>query len=224
MSFGAIKKVAGTTFYVSQMDGIVGLGYGTISVNGLPTFIDNSDLKEKSFSFYLKNNPADSYMMIPGFEFNGYAKFSEHDVVEKSYWNLDLKNLSGPNGTTDTAGMKAAIDSGTSLIVGPASVVDSWIQGITVNKDCSGVEALPDLTMRFDDTVFTLGQQDYVLRIGEAEKEQCVLGIQAAQLPDDFPYVIVGDVFFRKYSPFFDADNNKVTFFVELADDIEILQ
>ena len=127
-------------------------------MDGLPTFIDNSDHKEKSFSFYLKNNAADSYMMIPGYEFNGYAKFSEHDVVEKSYWNLDLNNMAGPNGTVDTAGMKAAIDSGTSLIVGPATVVDPWIQGITVNKDCSGVEALPDLTMRFDDTVFTLGQ------------------------------------------------------------------
>jgi hypothetical protein len=40
MSFGAIKKVNGITFYVSQMDGIVGLAYGQISVNGLPTFMD----------------------------------------------------------------------------------------------------------------------------------------------------------------------------------------
>jgi cathepsin D len=162
-------------------------------------------------------------MMIPGFETVGYAKLSEHDVVEKTYWNLNLKNLSGPNGTTETDGMMAAIDSGTSLIVGPSSVVDPWIKGIEVAKDCKGVEDLPSLDLRIDDTVFTLESSDYVLKVGDGDKVQCVLGIQSMNVQQDFPYVIVGDVFFRKYSPFFDADNNKVTFFTELAE-TEILQ
>jgi hypothetical protein len=57
MGFGEVKSVSGVTFYVSQMDGIVGLGYGSISVDGLPTWLDSSDLEDKSFGFYLHNNP-----------------------------------------------------------------------------------------------------------------------------------------------------------------------
>jgi len=57
MGFGEVKSVSGVTFYVSQMDGIVGLAYGSISVDGLPTWLDSTDLEDKSFGFYLHNNP-----------------------------------------------------------------------------------------------------------------------------------------------------------------------
>lgn len=44
MSFGEVKSVSGATFYVSQMDGILGLAYDSISVDKLPTFLSSSDL------------------------------------------------------------------------------------------------------------------------------------------------------------------------------------
>ena len=50
------------------MSGILGLAYGTISVDHLPTFVDQSDLVDKSFSFYLHLNPTESYMIMPGYE------------------------------------------------------------------------------------------------------------------------------------------------------------
>jgi len=66
------------------MSGILGLAYGSISVDSLPTFIDSSDLTDKSFAFYLHNNPDLSYMTIPGYEqsaFNGEMQF--HNVAEQ---------------------------------------------------------------------------------------------------------------------------------------------
>ena len=50
------------------MSGILGLGYDTISVDHLPTFVDQSDLNDKSFSFVLRNNPKDSYITMPGYD------------------------------------------------------------------------------------------------------------------------------------------------------------
>lgn len=50
------------------MSGILGLAYGSISVDKLPTFIDSSDLKDKSFAFYLHENPEESYITMPGFD------------------------------------------------------------------------------------------------------------------------------------------------------------
>jgi len=68
MGFGEITSVSGVTFYVSQMDGIIGLAYDTISVNNIPTWLTASSLTDKSFAFYLysKNDTEASYMTIPG--------------------------------------------------------------------------------------------------------------------------------------------------------------
>lgn len=66
------------------MDGIVGLGYDAISVNKIPTFMSSSDIAkaDRSFSFYLKNNPEESYMLLSGFETDGYNMIKKHNVVE----------------------------------------------------------------------------------------------------------------------------------------------
>jgi len=88
MGFGEIKSVSGVSFYASQMDGILGLAYDSISINGLPTFM--SQQEDKSFGFFLHNNPEESYMTLPGFEFDKVTLKSTHNVVEKTYWNLNL--------------------------------------------------------------------------------------------------------------------------------------
>lgn len=131
MGFGEIKTVSGVTFYVSQMDGILGLAYDSISINGLPTFM--SQQTDKSFGFFLHNNPEESYMTLPGFETEGVTLKATHKVIEKTYWNLNLTSLRGPNGEVNVTGYKAAIDSGTSVIVGSASVINPLIEGITVD-------------------------------------------------------------------------------------------
>jgi hypothetical protein len=65
------------------MSGILGLGYGSISVDNLPTFVDTSDLTDKSFAFYLNSNPEASFMTIPGYEETAYLGAMQfHDVVE----------------------------------------------------------------------------------------------------------------------------------------------
>ncbi len=57
MKFGEITQVSGMAFYVSQLSGILGLAYDTISVNKLPTFLDSSTIEDKSFALYLALNP-----------------------------------------------------------------------------------------------------------------------------------------------------------------------
>lgn len=213
MGFGEIKSASGVAFYVSQLDGILGLAYGSISVNGLPTWLDSTDLEDKSFGFYLHNNPELSYMTIPGFETDGLNFRATHNVIEETYWNLNMVGIEGPNGFIDTTGYKAAIDSGTSLIMGSNSLVDPLIEGIVVDKMCEGVEDLPDISFHFDDEVYVLTQNDYVLRLDSGDEVQCILGISGADLPDDFNYFIVGDVFLRPYPAHFNKNDNTVSFY-----------
>lgn len=84
MKFGEITHVSGMAFYVSQLSGILGLAYDSISVNKLPTFLDTASMKDKSFALYLALNPKDSFMTVPGFdkELMKEREFKYHSVVE----------------------------------------------------------------------------------------------------------------------------------------------
>jgi len=214
MSFGEIQKVKGKTFLVSQMDGIIGLAYDTISVDKLPTFIEQAELSEKTFSFYLKDKAEESYMTIPGIDESlGYTEIATHNVVEKGYWNLNFSKMTGPNGDVDVTGYKAAIDSGTSLIMGPNTLLKPLLEGITVEQDCSNLDSLPDITFTFDSQDYVLNASDYVLKETIGKNTQCIMGIMGSDLPDNFKYVIVGDVFMRKFPTKFSRDDDTVTFY-----------
>lgn len=213
MGFGLVKSVSGAAFYTSKMDGILGLGYGSISVDSLATFVDSDNETDKSFSFYLHDNPTASYMVMPGFEEAGYTKVATHNVIEETYWNLNVTKLTGPNGTIDMTGYKAAIDSGTSLLMAGFDVINPLIAGITVNQDCSNISSLPNITITLDSTDYVLTANDYVLQITEFGTTQCIMGIMGAEVPANWNYIIVGDVFFRPYAPYFNKNNNTVTFF-----------
>jgi len=124
--FGEVTSVSGVSFLASQMCGILGLGYGTISVDKLPTFVDQSDLSDKSFSFVLHNNPEESYMTVPGYDetVTANAEFTYHNVIEQAYFSLKLDSVQQSGKDKISAdGYKAVIDSGTSVLVGPNTLV-----------------------------------------------------------------------------------------------------
>ena len=72
--------------------------------------------------------------------------------------------MTGPNGVVDTTGYKAAIDSGTYLIMGPNTLFTPLLEGIVVNQDCSGFDALPNITITLDSIDYVLTPADYVLK------------------------------------------------------------
>lgn len=90
MGFGEVTSASGISFIASQMSGILGLAYSSISVDGLDTFMDLSNLTDKSFSFYLHDTQEQSYMTIPGMDDELYDTIDTHKVVEQKYWALNL--------------------------------------------------------------------------------------------------------------------------------------
>ena len=208
MGFGEITKVSGVSFYVSQMSGILGLAYDTISVDGLKTFMDEAKVTDKSFSMYLHSNPDASYMVIPGMDSENYSTIDTHKVVEQKYWALQLDSIAQGTKKIDASKYKAVIDSGTSLLVGPKEIVGQLIDGIEVKKDCSNLDSLPDMSFTIDSTTYTLSAKDYVLNV----QNNCLLGVQAMDFPEGFNYFILGDVFMRKYPTYFNLNDNTVSF------------
>merc|ERR1712070_24807 len=212
MSFGEVTSASGVSFIASQMSGILGLAYDTISVNKLPTFFDQANLTDKSFSFYLHDTSDKSYMVVPGMDSENFETIQKHNVVEQKYWALKLDSVAQGDTKIDASDYKAVIDSGTSLLVGPKKIVDPLIKGISVKKDCSNLDDLPTMTFTIDETAYVLDAKDYVLQITQAGATQCMLGVQSMNFPAGFNYFILGDVFMRRYPSYFNLNDNTVSF------------
>lgn len=214
MSFGEIESVSGVAFYASQMSGILGLAYDTISVDHLPTFVDSTSLADKSFAFFLHENPEASSMTLPGYDQDlvGAEQFVFHNVVEKRYYSLNLTAVRKGDKNIPADGFKAVIDSGTSVLVGPNTIVKPLIEGITVNEDCSGLESLPEIAFYFDGIEYKMLPKDYVLKVSDGQDTQCVLAIMGQDFPAGFNYFILGDSFMRKFYSYFDKNNDRVGF------------
>lgn len=208
MGFGEVTSASGISFIASQMSGILGLAYSSISVDGLDTFMDLANVSDKSFAFYLKDTSEESYMTIPGMDTDGYDTIETHKVVEQKYWALQFTSIAQGTKKIDASKYKAVIDSGTSLLVGPKAIVDPLISGIDVATDCSNLDTLPDITFTIDTTDYTLTGTEYVLNV----QGECLLGIQSMAFPEGFNYFILGDVFMRKYPSYFNLNDNTVGF------------
>ena len=208
MGFGEVTSVSGISFIASQMSGILGLAYNTISVDNLDTFVDLANVQDKSFAFYLKDTSEESYMTIPGMDSENFDTIESHKVVEQKYWALQLNSIAQGTKKIDASKYKAVIDSGTSLLVGPKAIVDPLIAGIAVKSDCSNTDTLPDITFTIDSTDYTLTGSEYVLNV----QGECLMGIQSMAFPEGFNYFILGDVFMRKYPSYFNLNDNTVSF------------
>uniref|UniRef100_A0A672LIB1 Nothepsin n=1 Tax=Sinocyclocheilus grahami TaxID=75366 RepID=A0A672LIB1_SINGR len=129
--FGEAVYEPGFAFVLAQFDGVLGLGFPQLAEElGSPVFdsmIEQGLLDEPVFSFYLKNN---------GSSFGGELLFGGVDetrfvspinwvpVTQKGYWQirLDVVKVQGALSFCyhSTQSCQAVVDTGTSLIGGPA--------------------------------------------------------------------------------------------------------
>ena len=218
MKFGEIDSTEGGIFWKGdyKTSGVLGLAYGgeDISVDNLHTFFDNASVTDKSFSFYLHANPTQSYMVIPGMDTENFGSLDTHKVAQEKYWALDVDYLKqGDNQVINAFDYFVTIDTGAAIIQGPKTIMDQFIQGITVNADCSGQDALPTLTFAIDGTPYTLDGSDYVVK---TQDSKCELGVKSVDMPEAQNYIALGAPFLRKYPTYFNLNDNTVTFQVAL--------
>ena len=103
-------------------------------------------------------------MVIPGIDEElDLTEIASHDVIEQIYWSLNFTKITGLNGDVDASSHKAAIDSGTSLIMGPKTILKLLLEGITVEQDCSNLDSLPPCKCYFSSLISTLISQVYSL-------------------------------------------------------------
>jgi cathepsin D len=228
----------GATFVMAKFDGILGLAYPRISVDGvLPWFnsaVAQGAMDENMFSFYLSRDAgSDGELFLGGANPDKYTgDFDWHPITRQAYWQIAMDSVTIPSVDSEInfgcdGGCQVIVDSGTSLIAGPKEDVTRINKAIGaipfINGewlvDCKKLDRMPDITFTLGGNKYTLTPYQYTMIMGEGGKKQCLSAFMGMDIPPPAgPLWILGDAFMGWYYTAFDFGNNRVGF-AQLAGD-----
>jgi len=130
--FGEATSEPGLAFAFGRFDGILGLGYDSISVNKIPppfySAVAQGLLDEPVFAFYLgdtndKDSPSEA--IFGGVDKSHYTgSLTKIPLRRKAYWEVELDALTFGDETAEFESTGAILDTGTSLIALPSTLAD----------------------------------------------------------------------------------------------------
>jgi saccharopepsin len=221
--FAEATSEPGLAFAFGRFDGIMGLGYNTISVNGIvPPFynmLDQGLLDEPVFSFYLSDTndkSSESEAMFGGVNKDHYTgKLTKIPLRRKAYWEVDLDAITFGDDTAEMDDTGVILDTGTSLIALPSTMAELLNKEIGAKKsyngqytvECDKRDSLPDLTFTLTGHNFTIGPYDYILEV----QGSCISSFMGMDFPEPVgPLAILGDAFLRKWYSVYDLGTHSV--------------
>jgi len=221
--FAEATSEPGLAFAFGRFDGIMGLGYNTISVNGIvPPFynmLDQGLLDEPVFSFYLSDTndeSSESEAVFGGVNTDHYTgKLTKIPLRRKAYWEVDLDAITFGDDTAEMDDTGVILDTGTSLIALPSTMAELLNKEIGAKKsyngqytvECDKRDSLPDLTFTLTGHNFTIGPYDYILEV----QGSCISSFMGMDFPEPVgPLAILGDAFLRKWYSVYDLGTNSV--------------
>ncbi|PWW74908.1 Asp-domain-containing protein [Tuber magnatum] len=219
-TFAEATSEPGLAFAFGRFDGILGLGYDSISVNRIvPPFYEmiNQGLLDKPvFAFYLGGTGDESEAIFGGIDEDHYeGKLIKLPVRRKAYWEVEFEAITFGKSTAQFENTGAIVDTGTSLIALPSTLAELLNKEIGAKKgfngqysvECEKRDSLPDLTFTLTGHNFTITAYDYILEV----QGSCISAFMGMDFPEPIgPLAILGDAFLRKYYSVYDLGDNTV--------------
>jgi len=221
--FAEATSEPGLAFAFGRFDGILGLGYDTISVNKIPppfyNMIAQDMLDEPVFAFYLSDandESKESMAVFGGVDKDHYTgEVTKIPLRRKAYWEVNLDAITFGDSTAEIESTGAILDTGTSLIALPSTLAELLNKEIGAKKsfngqytiECDKVDGLPDLTFTLSGHNFTIGPHDYILEV----QGSCISSFMGMDFPEPVgPLAILGDAFLRRWYSIYDLGSNSV--------------
>ncbi|KAJ5891924.1 Vacuolar protease A [Penicillium subrubescens] len=221
--FAEATEEPGLAFAFGRFDGILGLGFDTISVNKMvPPFynaLNQGLLDEPVFAFYLgdaNKDGDDSEATFGGIDKSHYTgELINIALRRKAYWEVDFDAITLGENTAELEDTGVILDTGTSLIALPSTMAELLNKEIGAKKgftgqytvECDARDKLPDLTFTLAGHNFTIGPYDYILEV----QGSCISSFMGMDFPEPVgPLAILGDAFLRKWYSVYDHGKGSV--------------
>ncbi|KAH6677395.1 putative vacuolar protease A [Halenospora varia] len=220
--FAEATEEPGLAFAFGRFDGILGLGYDTISVNKIPppfyNMVEQGLLDEPVFAFYLGNtedgdNSEATFGGINEDHFTG--KLTNIPLRRKAYWEVDLDAITFGKSKASLEGTGVILDTGTSLIALPTTLAELLNKEIGAKKgyngqytvECDKRDSLPDMSFTLSGYDFAITPYDYILEV----QGSCISSFMGMDFPEPVgPLAILGDAFLRKWYSVYDLGKGTV--------------
>ncbi|KAI1456031.1 Asp-domain-containing protein [Annulohypoxylon moriforme] len=220
--FAEATSEPGLAFAFGRFDGILGLGFDRLSVNGIvPPFyqmVNQKLIDDAVFAFYLsgENGGDDSEVVFGGVDKDHYTgKITEIPLRRKAYWEVDFDSISFGDETAELENTGVILDTGTSLIALPTDLAELLNKEIGAKKsfngqytvDCSVRDSLPDISFKLAGYDFAISPYDYILEV----QGSCISTFMGMDFPAPVgPLAILGDAFLRRWYSIYDLGKGTV--------------
>ncbi|TVY57587.1 Vacuolar protease A [Lachnellula cervina] len=221
--FAEATEEPGLAFAFGRFDGILGLGFDTISVNKIPppfyNMVEQGLLDDPVFAFYLGNADSegdDSEATFGGINKDHYTgKITDIPLRRKAYWEVDLDAITFGDSTAELENTGVILDTGTSLIALPSTLAELLNKEIGAKKgyngqytvDCAKRDSLPDMAFTLSGYNFSITPFDYILEV----QGSCISSFMGMDFPEPVgPLAILGDAFLRKWYSVYDLGKGTV--------------
>ncbi|KYN00504.1 Lysosomal aspartic protease [Cyphomyrmex costatus] len=220
-------------FENAAYDGLLGMSYSNISIEGVTPLFANIVKQHKIisiFSFYINRHVS----FYPNITWAGelifggsdprfrIGPFTYVDVSKKGYWQFTMDKVKMEDQILCANSCEAVVDTGTTLIIGPPTditIINERIGAIyytnySTEMDCDKTSNLPDIDFIVGGfKKLRLSSDDYIVRHKLNNVTVCMSAFESDPPDDDGQFFwTLGDVFLRRYYTEFDMLHDRIGF------------
>jgi len=207
-------------FEYFKFDGVLGLALPSMSQGNqfsmMSRLVDAQQLHSPVFSVFLSDSSDDASEITFG-DMKPEHMASELFWVNVSgsagYWEVSIEDItfnSVPQGLCRDC--RVAVDTGTSELAGPSTVIESLRSKLNVQRDCANYHTLPDLGFIVGSRVLKLKPSDYIDNVADRSCEVSLMSLDVP--PPKGPLFVFGIPFLQKYYTVYDHEHSRVGFAV----------
>jgi len=203
-----------------RFDGVLGLALSTMAQSFEFSIMDRLTshqlLKQPFFSVFLSEQDDEESEIT-------FGDYLEDHMASKlfwvpiggtsGYWEVKIEDITLNEKKQDICqDCRVAVDTGTSMLAGPAVTIGKLRRLLDVKSDCSNYDSLPKLGFIIGGHILSLNPPDYVGKEGDS---YCTVSLMDLDIPPPRgPIFIFGIPFLQRYYSIYDEPNRRVGFAV----------